>query len=89
MASMRTTKNVVTGFVVVAVCVACVLVIYHFTVGAKVSSQAPGASDTVAPAGSNASHAVPVPDGQAGTKPAKDKRPRPPGGGQGSSGGTQ
>jgi hypothetical protein len=89
MASMRTTKNVVTGFVVVAVCVACVLLIYHFTVGAKVSLQAPEASDAGGPAGSGASHAVPVPDEQAVTKPAEGKRPRPPGAGQGPSGGTQ
>jgi len=89
MRQMRTTKNVITGLVVVAVCVACVLLIYHFTVGAKVSSQAPVTSSTTveaptgvrAPAGSgapNESHAVKVPDEQAVTKPEADKRPLPP-----------
>jgi hypothetical protein len=90
MRQMRTTKNVVTGFVVVAVCVACAMLIYHFTVGAKVSSQAPESPSTSsqapagvgAPAGSgvpNESHAVEVPGERAVTKPEADKRPLPPG----------
>ena len=93
MHQMRTTRNVATGFVVVAVCVACVLLIYHFTVGAKVSTEAPESPTTSlqapaggAPAGSgapNASHAVKVPDEQAVTKPEGDKRPLPPGQGKG------
>ena len=92
MASMRTTRNVLTGVAVVAVCVACVLLIYHFTVGAKVSSQAPDSSATSlhapegvgAPPGSGApndSHATPATDEEAVTKPAGEKRPQPPGAG--------
>ena len=89
MAEMRTTKNVLTGVAVVAVCIACVLLIYHFTVGAKVSSQAPeGPSSLEAPTGvgappgsraPNDSHARPASDEEAVTRPATDKRPTPPG----------
>jgi hypothetical protein len=89
MAEMRTKKNILTGVAVVVVCVACVLLIYHFTVGAKVSSQAPTSPTTSlhapegigAPPGSGApndSHARPATDEEAVTRPAGDKRPRPP-----------
>jgi hypothetical protein len=90
MAEMRTKKNVVTGLAVVAICVVCVVLIYHFTVGAKVSSQATNGSATSTPAtpgigappGSGApndSHARPATDAEAVTRPAGDKRPQPPG----------
>jgi len=90
MASMRTPRNVITGVAVVVVCVACVLLIYHFTVGAKVSSQAPSGPSTSlqapegvgAPPGSGApydSHARPAGDDEAVTRPAGEKRPQPPG----------
>jgi len=89
MRSMRSTKNVVIGVVVGIVCTACVLVIYRFTVGAKVSSQATGGPETsvrgetgvkapVDSGGGATSHAVPVGDEEAVTKPAKDKRSQPP-----------
>ncbi|MBM3500348.1 MAG: hypothetical protein FJX74_16955 [Armatimonadetes bacterium] len=94
MANMRTTRNVLTGVAVVAVCVGCVLLIYHFTVGAKVSSQAPAdaASSLQAPEGVGAppgsgaphdSHARPATDEEAVTRPAGDKRLVPPGRSQG------
>lgn len=89
MASMRTTKNLVTGVIVTVICIACVLLIYHFTVGAKVSARssagwegsyrAPTVTPTPPGAGTqHDSHAVPVADDEAVTKPASKKRPLPP-----------
>jgi len=76
------------GVVVVIVCLAAVLIIYHFTVGTKVSKQtterptreyidAPLGPNT--PDGPSASHAQPGPTETPVPRPPGDKRPAPPG----------
>ena len=77
------------GVIVVLVCIALVLLIYKFTVGAKVSREAPvdegmrslvgdpssaeGPSD-----GPGGSHATPVSDDEVRTRPEDEKQPLPP-----------
>ena len=78
------------GVIVVLVCVALVLLIYKFTVGRKVSMQAPPDAD-MSPlpedpsldspdtGGPGTSHATPVSDDEVETKSEGEKQPLPPG----------
>jgi hypothetical protein len=78
------------GAIVILVCIVLVLVIYKFTVGRKVSVQAPPDADvTPLPAGPSVegpeagglggSRATPVSDDEVRTKPEEEKQPLPPG----------
>jgi hypothetical protein len=79
--------NKAVGVVVIIVCLAAVLLIYHFTVGAKVSREAPVSPTTSQPGevtptppgtGPGVSHAVPGPTETPVPKPAGDKKALPP-----------
>jgi hypothetical protein len=78
------------GAIVILVCIVLVLVIYKFTVGRKVSVQAPPDADvTPLPAGPSVegpeagglggSRATPVSDDEVRTEPEEEKQPLPPG----------
>lgn len=78
------------GVVVILICIGLVLLVYHFTVGRKVSMQAPPDAQ-VSPLPTDpsleetgadspgASHAVPVDDDEVGTRPETEKQLLPPG----------
>jgi hypothetical protein len=77
--------------IVVLICIALVLLIYKFTVGTKVSREAPVENDPTnppiddptledaQPGGPGGSHATPVTDDEVRTRPEEDKQPLPPG----------
>lgn len=79
-----------TAIIVIAISIAAILLIYHFTVGSKVSRQAAedegvgvsgeatGPGGIQPTTGPGASHAVEVDDEEAVTRPGSDKRPLPP-----------
>ncbi len=78
------------GVIVILICIALVLLIYRFTVGRRVSMEAPPDAQTSpfpedpslegsAAGGPGESHATPVDDDEVRTRAEDEKQPLPPG----------